>query len=77
MKKAFDFRFLLILLAGIFVSLSAVAQQLTVKGHVQDQTGEPVVFASVSVLGTKTVVNTVVNGNFVIKTDAGKPIRIS
>ena len=78
MKKKFDFRFLLLLMVGIFVSLGAVAQQVTVvKGHVQDQTGEAVVYATVSVLGTKTVVQTDANGNFTVKAPAGAELRVS
>lgn len=77
MKVKSDFRFLLLFLAGIFVSLGAVAQQLTVKGHVQDQTGEPVVYASVVVLGTKTAVNTDASGNFVVKADKGSSLKVS
>ena len=77
MKKTFDFRFLLVFMLGIFMSLSAVAQQITVKGHVQDQTGEPVVYATVAVLGTNTLVNTDVSGNFNVKAQAGADLRIS
>lgn len=77
MKKTFDFRYLPLMATGFFMSLSAMAQQTVVKGHVQDQTGEPVVFATVSVPGTKSVVNTDANGNFVIKTNTGENLRIS
>ena len=77
MKEKFDFRFLLCLMVGIFVSLGAAAQQITVKGHVQDQAGEPVVYATVSVLGTKTVVNTDGNGNFTVNANAGADLRVS
>ena len=77
MKKKFDFRFLLSLMVGIFVSLGAVAQQITVKGHVQDQTGESVVYATVSVLGTKNIVQTDANGNFTIKVNQGADLRVS
>ena len=77
MKKTFDFRFLLLFVVGIFMSLSAVAQQITVKGHVQNQTGEPVVYASVAVLATQTVVNTDVNGNFSVKAEKNTDLRFS
>ncbi len=59
------------------MSLGAVAQQLFVKGHVQDQSGQPVVFATVAVLGTNTVVNTDANGNFTVKANVGANLRIS
>lgn len=77
MKQKFDFRFLLLLLAGIFVSIGAMAQQIVVKGHVQDTQGEPVVYASVLVKGTKVGTNTDVNGNFTLKTQKGAPIQVS
>jgi len=77
MKQKFDFRFLLLLLAGIFVSIGAMAQQIVVKGHVQDTKGEPVVYASVLVKGTKVGANTDVNGNFTLKTQKGAPIQVS
>ena len=34
-------RMILPLLFGLFLSLSAYAQQVSVKGHVKDSTGEP------------------------------------
>ena len=77
MKKTFDFRFLLLFVVGIFMSLGAVAQEITVKGHVQNQTGEPVVYASVAVLATQTVVNTDVNGNFSVKAEKNTDLRVS
>ncbi len=77
MKEKFNFRFLLMFLAGIFVSIGAVAQELTVKGHVQDQIGEPVVYAIVSVVGTSTVTNTDIDGNFTIKAQEGQELKIS
>lgn len=77
MKQKFDFRFLLLLLAGIFVSVGAMAQQIVVKGHVQDTKGEPVVYASVLVKGTKVGANTDVNGNFTLKAQKGAPIQVS
>ena len=52
MRKQLSQRFLL-LLAGILVSFSALAQTITVKGHVQDTQGVPVVFATVASTTTK------------------------
>ena len=77
MKKKLDLRPLLMTAAGACLSLSALGQQLTVKGHVQDETGQPVAFASVSVLGTKTVVNTDADGNFTVKANPGDNLRVS
>ena len=39
MSKKLNFRFLLLLVTGIFLSLNVVAQTITVKGHVQDTDG--------------------------------------
>jgi iron complex outermembrane receptor protein len=55
MKKGnFMFKVLLMLIAGIFLSIDAFAQQITVKGIVKDTTGEPVIGANVVVKGTTT-----------------------
>ena len=75
-KKTFYSKFLQLLLLGACVSLPAAAQQITVKGHVQDQTGEPVAFATVSVPGTKTMTQTDVDGNFRLNVDAGTELRV-
>ena len=46
MKKGnFMLKVLLMLIAGIFLSVGAFAQQITVKGMVKDATGEPVIGA--------------------------------
>ena len=39
----------------MFLSLGAYAQQITVKGHVKDAMGEPVIGANVIAKGTTTV----------------------
>ena len=50
MKKGnFMLKVLLMLIAGIFLSVGAFAQQITVKGMVKDATGEPVIGANVVV----------------------------
>ena len=43
------------LLFGLFLSLGAFAQQVSVKGHVKDATGEPVIGANVLVKELPTV----------------------
>lgn len=45
-SKGFERRLLLIMW-GLFLSLCAFAQQISIKGHVVDATGEPVIGASV------------------------------
>lgn len=59
------------------MSLGAAAQSLTVKGHVQDKTGEPVVFAIVSVPGTNAMTQTDVNGNFQLQVKPGSNLRVN
>lgn len=76
-KKTLQTKFWAAMLAGACVSLSAAAQSVVVKGHVQDNTGEPVVFATVSVPGTKTVTQTDANGNFKLTVPSGKEIRVT
>ena len=61
MSKKLNFRFLLLLVTGIFLSLNVVAQTITVKGHVQDTDGHPVVFASVTSVNPKALTNTVMS----------------
>ena len=43
MKKSLRLKALLTLLVGLFLSIGAFAQQIAVKGHVKDTTGEPVI----------------------------------
>ena len=76
-KKSLHSKWLQLMLAGACFSLPAAAQQFTVKGHVQDEAGEPVVFATVMVPGTKTMTQTDAQGNFRLNVPAGKDIRVS
>ena len=39
-------------MAGMLLSAQVFAQDLTVKGHVKDETGEPVIGANVIIKGT-------------------------
>lgn len=45
-KKSLNSRLLSLLLAGASLPMGALAQGLTVSGHVQDTTGEAVPFAT-------------------------------
>ena len=76
-KKTLNSKFLSVILAGACMSLGANAQSVRVKGHVQDKSGEPVVFATVSVPGTKTMTQTDANGNFIINVAAGSNLRMA
>ena len=53
----------LVLLLGLFFSVGAFAQ-ISVKGHVKDAQGEPVIGASVRVVGTQTATVTDFDGIF-------------
>jgi len=64
----------LIILAALFLTLSAVSQEGTVKGFVYDkETGEPVIFTTVQLKGTSIGISTDVNGYYSItQIPAGK-----
>jgi len=64
------------LLLGLFLSVSAFAQ-IEVKGHVKDATGEPIIGATVRVVGTQTATVSDFDGNFVLKANQGADITIS
>ena len=57
--------------------MGALAQGLTVSGHVQDTTGEAVPFATVTVPGTKAMTQTDANGNFKINVKPGANIHVA
>lgn len=52
MKRNVMFKILLMIVVGLFLSLDAFAQQMTVKGIVKDTTGEPIIGANVVVKGS-------------------------
>jgi iron complex outermembrane receptor protein len=61
----------------LFFALGASAQQITVKGHVKDVTGEPVIGANVLEKGTTTGTITDVDGNFTLSVKQGALLTIS
>ena len=65
------------LLLGLFLSVGAFAQQITVKGHVKDATGEPIIGASIRVVGTQTGAVSDFDGNFQVKADQGQTLSIT
>ena len=77
MKRHFLFKVLLTLVVGTFLSIDAFAQQITVKGLVKDNTGEPVIGANVVVKGTTNGTITDFDGNFEFKANPGETIVIS
>lgn len=60
------YRTILTLLVGLFLSAGAYAQQISVRGIVKDQMGEPVIGANVLVKGTSNGVITDIDGKFAL-----------
>ena len=60
-------------------AVQSVQQQETIKGMVVDNTGEPVIGASVIVVGAKTTTGTVTDfdGNFTLKVNPGTQLKIT
>ena len=67
---------MLVLLLGLFLSVGAFAQ-IDVKGHVKDAQGEPVIGATVRVVGTQTATVTDFDGNFALKANQGADITVT
>ena len=72
-SKGFEHRLLLIMW-GLLLSLSAFAQQITVKGHVVDATGEPVIGASVIEGKSTNGTITDIDGNFSLNVSANSTL---
>lgn len=68
---------MLALICGLILSASALAQQITVNGHVKDATGEPIIGATVRVEGQDGGVVTDLDGNFQIKANSGAKISVT
>ena len=68
---------MLVLLLGLFLSVGAFAQQITVKGHVQDAQGEDIIGATVRVVGTQAAVITDIDGTFTLQAPQGASIQVS
>ncbi len=75
MKQHNIFRICLVLMA--FLALPAFAQNQIYKGMVVDETGEPVIGATVKVVGTNTGSITDMDGNFTIAVSKGQKVEIS
>ena len=65
------------LVCGLILSVCAFAQQIVVKGHVKDATGEPITGATVRVAGQEGGVVTDIDGNFSISANTGAEITVS
>ena len=70
-------RRLLTLLLGLILTVGAFAQQITVKGHVKDATGEGVIGATVRAEGGQGGVVTDFDGNFTIQANKGATLTIT
>ncbi|MBR5687482.1 MAG: TonB-dependent receptor [Prevotella sp.] len=68
---------ILALFMGLFLSMGAFAQQITVQGHVVDASGEPVIGATVRVAGTSTGAMTDFDGNFTLNANQGATLEVS
>ena len=64
-------------LLGLFTSVIAYSQQISVKGIVKDQIGEPVIGANVLVRGTTNGVITNVNGEFILSASKSDVLVVS
>ncbi len=67
---------MLVLMFGLFLTVGAFAQ-INVKGHVKDAQGEPIIGATVRVVGTQTATVTDFDGNFALSAPQGADISIS
>ena len=67
---------LLVLVLGLFLSVGAFAQ-IEVKGHVKDAQGEPIIGATVRVVGTQVGTVSDFDGNFVLKANQGADISVT
>ena len=77
-KFKFPVRMMAVVL-GLFLSVSAFAQQIAVNGHVKDATGEPIIGATVLVVGGAANQGTVtdLDGNFTLNVNQGATLRVS
>ncbi len=78
--KQVKFKFpvrILAFVCGLILSVGAYAQQISVNGHVKDATGEPIIGATVRVLGEQGGVVTDIDGNFTLNVNAGTKLQVS
>ena len=68
---------MLILAMGMFFAATGFAQNITVNGHVEDATGEPIIGATVRVVGQQGGVATDFDGDFSIDAPQGATISVS
>lgn len=76
-KKITVFHRALTLLCGLALAATSFAQQVVVKGHVKDATGEPIIGATVRANGQEGGAVTDIDGNFTLNVPAGTIISVS
>ena len=65
------------LVFGLFLSISAFAQSLTVNGNVKDASGEAIIGATVRIVGQSGGTITDIDGNFTLNAEKGQTLEIS
>ena len=68
---------MLALFVGLLLTVGAFAQQITVKGHVKDATGEAIIGATIKIAGTQQGTVSDFDGNFTLKANQGEMLTIS
>ncbi len=68
---------MLALLLGLFLTVGAFAQQITVRGHVKDATGEPIIGATIKVAGAQGGAVSDFDGNFQIQASQGATLSVT
>ena len=71
------YRTILTLLLGLFFFTGAYAQQISVKGTVKDQAGEPIIGANVLVKGRTNGVITDIDGKFLLSAAKGNILEFT
>ena len=77
MKNIFRLVKGLLPLLGLLLSLSLSAQDIVVKGHVKDATGEAVIGANILIKGTSIGTISDVDGNFTLKAATGNVLTVT
>ncbi|MCI6558203.1 MAG: TonB-dependent receptor [Prevotella sp.] len=68
---------MLAMIIGMLLSVGAFAQQITVKGHVKDANGEPIIGATVRADGTNAGSVSDIDGNFTLKANKGAKLSVT
>lgn len=77
MKNMIEFVKSVFLILGMLFTLSLSAQNVVIKGHVKDTSGEPLIGANILVKGTSTGTISDVDGNFTLNASVNNVLVIS